>query len=151
AHHRLAKSRRCRQHRLPTQSRETWTMNKLTAAVTSVVLSLGFFGGGGSAHAEGSNYTISNYIVDNHITATEVHPGDPGAPTINRPVTAGWQVNNYLDLMDNPPYAGIVSQPSDRISLPLSLVGQLSIVASVSKLTSAVDEAKIIQYAPGEV
>lgn len=39
-----------------------------------------------SAQAAGPNYTIADYIRDNHIQETPVHHGDPGSPTIDLPV-----------------------------------------------------------------
>src|SRR5271168_529856 len=40
--------------------------------------------------AQGPNPSIASYLDQNHITATPVHKGDPGAPTINFPIPDGW-------------------------------------------------------------
>src|SRR5271156_5031082 len=39
---------------------------------------------------QGPNPSIASYFQDSHITATPVHKGDPGAPTINFPIPDGW-------------------------------------------------------------
>ncbi|OBJ48432.1 LpqN/LpqT family lipoprotein [Mycobacterium sp. 1423905.2] len=89
-----------------------------------------------------ANYTIADYIRDNHIQETPVHHGDPGSPTINLPVPTGW---NLVPEGSGAPYGGIVyGQPADPNDPP-------TIVAIVSKLTGDVDPAKIIQFAPGEL
>ena len=41
--------------------------------------------------AAGKNETIADYIKENGITETPVKQGDPGTPTIDLPVPAGWQ------------------------------------------------------------
>ena len=98
--------------------------------------------GTSTAPAAGAKYTIADYIRDNHLTETPVHHGDPGSPTINLPVPPGWQL---LNESAGAPYGGIVlAQPADPSDPP-------TIVALVSKLTGDVDQAKIIQYAPGEL
>src|ERR1700730_6071238 len=40
--------------------------------------------------AQGPNASIASYFQQSHITATPVHKGDPGAPTINFPIPDGW-------------------------------------------------------------
>ena len=40
--------------------------------------------------AQGPNPSIASYFQQSHITATPVHKGDLGAPTINFPVPDGW-------------------------------------------------------------
>jgi hypothetical protein len=120
---------------------------KIAAAITTIALGLGLFGcSSGSAYAEGSNYTIYDYITDDHIQRAFVHPGDPGSPVINLPVPAGWQLTVYTS-WDRPEarYAGIaLRQPADPDDPP-------TIVAYVTKLTGDVNPAKLIQYAPGEL
>ncbi|HTX98327.1 MAG TPA: LpqN/LpqT family lipoprotein [Mycobacterium sp.] len=94
-----------------------------------------------AAPAAGAKYTIADYVKDNHITETPVHRGDPGSPTINLPVPAGWQVSDNV----NTSYGGIaLSQPANPADPPV-------ISAMVAKLTGNVDPAKILQYAPGEL
>src|ERR1700724_840367 len=36
--------------------------------------------------AQGPNPSIASYFQQSHITATPVHKGDPGAPTVNFPI-----------------------------------------------------------------
>jgi hypothetical protein len=89
------------------------------------------------AHA---NKSIADYIVENKITETPVHRGDPG-PTIDLPVPPGWQVGQN----SRASYGAIVlSQPVNPNDPP-------TIEAIVSKLTGNVDPAQILQYAPGEL
>jgi len=146
-------------------------MKHLTAATVAVALSLALIGCGsgnksgdeasastssststspstsatssetGAAPAAGANYTIADYVKDNHITETPVHRGDPGSPTIDLPVPDGWKVADSI----NTSYGGIVlDQPDNPADPP-------TISALVSKLTGDVDPAKIIEYAPGEL
>ncbi|MBC9074528.1 LpqN/LpqT family lipoprotein [Mycobacterium canetti] len=95
-----------------------------------------------SAQAAGPNYTIADYIRDNHIEETPVHHGDPGSPTIDLPVPDDWRL---LPESSRAPYGGIVyTQPADPNDPP-------TIVAILSKLTGDIDPAKILQFAPGEL
>lgn len=88
-----------------------------------------------------ANKTIADYIVENHITETPVHPGDPGSPTINLPIPNGWQ----LLPPGGAPYWGIsYGQPADPADPP-------TLAALVSKLTGNADPNKILEYAPGEL
>src|ERR1700754_4924663 len=41
--------------------------------------------------AQGPNPTIASYIAQNNIQEVPVKMGDPGSPTIDLPVPAGWQ------------------------------------------------------------
>jgi hypothetical protein len=96
---------------------------------------------GTSTPAAGAKYTIADYIRDNHITETAVHQGDPG-PTINLPVPTGWKT---IEGNTGTSYGGIVlAQPANPADPP-------TIVAQLSKLTGDVDQAKILQYAPGDL
>ncbi len=139
-------------------------MKYLTAATITVALSLALVGcgsdnksntntstslaatsttsSGTSTAPAGAKYTIADYVRDNNLTETPVHHGDPGSPTINLPVPPGWQLINESA---GAPYGGIVlAQPADPNDPP-------TIVALVAKLTGKVDQAKIIQFAPGEL
>lgn len=90
----------------------------------------------------GPNYTIADYIRDNHIQETPVHHGDPGSPTIDLPVPDDWRL---LPESSRAPYGGIVyTQPADPNDPP-------TIVAILSKLTGDIDPAKVLQFAPGEL
>ena len=94
-----------------------------------------------TAPASGAKYTIADYIRDNKITETPVHRGDPG-PTIDLPLPPGWKV---IEGNTGTSYGGIVlAQPANPNDPP-------TIVAQVSKLTGDVDQAKLIQYASGDL
>ncbi|WP_421842196.1 LpqN/LpqT family lipoprotein [Mycobacterium sp.] len=139
-------------------------MKEFTAAIATVALSLALTGCGSnskpdsnpstaaattsatsttsSVRASGSYYTIADYIKDNDITETTVHHGDPGSPTIDLAVPRDWHV---LEESTGAPYGGIVyDQPANPRDPP-------TIIALVSKLTGNVDQAKILQFAPGEL
>src|SRR5262249_47441676 len=97
---------------------------------------------GASTAPAGLKYTIADYVRENKFTETPVHHGDPGSPTINLPVPPGWQSINESG---GAAYGGIVlAQPADPNDPP-------TIVALDAKRTGNVDQAKIIQYAPGEL
>lgn len=116
---------------------KTSTSTSTSTSTTTVTAS-----GTSTAPAAGAKYTIADYIKDNKITETPIHHGDPGSPTINLPVPDGWQLINESA---GAPYGGIVlAQPADPGDPP-------TIVALVAKLTGNVDQAKLIQYAPGEL
>jgi hypothetical protein len=96
-----------------------------------------------TAQASGPNKTIVDYIKENNIVETPVHRGDPGAPTFDLPVPAGWE-----DAGSRTPdwaYSAILfSDPAMAQDPP-------TIIAIVSKLTGNVDPAKVLEYAPGEI
>ena len=96
-----------------------------------------------SGNAPGPNPTITTYIQDNDIAETQVHRGDPGAPTINLPFPAGW-ADAGQDTPDWAYDAIVFNGPHSKDYTP-------SIVAVVSKLTGNVDAQKIIGLAPGEL
>lgn len=92
-----------------------------------------------------ANYTIADYIRENGIVETPVKRGDPGTPTIDLPVPAGWSDVGA----QAPPWAYLAMAPTDP-----ALVGggdPPTIIALVSKLTGNVDPAKILEFAPGEL
>jgi hypothetical protein len=85
--------------------------------------------------------TIADYIKDNKITETPVHRGDPG-PSIDLPVPPGWKV---IEGNTGTSYGGIVlAQPANPADPP-------TIVAQLSKLTGDVDQAKLLEYASGDL
>lgn len=91
----------------------------------------------------GKNETIADYIKTSGITETPVHRGDPGTPTIDLPIPAGWEDAGPK----TPEYAWgaiVFTDPAMASDPP-------SIVALMSKLTGDVDPAKILEYAPGEL
>jgi hypothetical protein len=92
---------------------------------------------------DGPNPTIASYFRDSKITATPVHRGDPGAPTINFPIPDGWAdagpdtpATAYWAIVDNGPEAAKYTP---------------SIVATVSKLDGDVDPQKLIELAAGAI
>ena len=93
--------------------------------------------------AAGPNKTIVDYIKENGITEAPVHRGDAGSPTIDLPFPPGWE-----DAGSRTPawaYAAIVATD------PAMAQDPPTIIALVSKLTGAVDPAKILEYAQGEI
>jgi hypothetical protein len=91
--------------------------------------------------AQGPNPSIASYFDQSHITATPVHKGDPGAPTINFPIPDGWAdagpdtpATAYWAIVDNGPEAANYTP---------------SIVATLSKLDGDVDPQKLIELAAG--
>ena len=91
--------------------------------------------------AQGPNPSIASYFDQSHITATPVHKGDPGAPTINFPIPDGWAdagpdtpATAYWAIVDNGPEATKYTP---------------SIVATLSKLDGDVDPQKLIELAAG--
>jgi hypothetical protein len=89
----------------------------------------------------GRNPTIADYVQDNDIVETGVHEGDPGTPTLDLPMPAGWAK------APTPPswaWEQIVYGES-------STSDPASITVLMSRLTGDVDPAKILEYAPGEL
>ena len=91
--------------------------------------------------AQGPNPSIASYFQQSHITATPVHKGDPGAPTINFPIPDGWAdagpdtpATAYWAIVDTGPEAAKYTP---------------SIVATLSKLDGDVDPQKLIELAAG--
>ena len=96
-----------------------------------------------TAEPAGANTTIADYIKEAGITESPVHRGDPGSPTIDLPIPAGWR-----DAGPNTPeyaWGAIVFDDPAAASDPPS------IIALMSKLTGPVEPAKILEYAPGEL
>jgi hypothetical protein len=116
-----------------TTSASTSTSTSTSAATSSATSAAP----GAQAHK-----TIADYITENKITETPIHRGDPGSPNIDLPIPTGWKV---VDGNTGTSYGGIVlAQPANPADPP-------TIVAQVSKLTGNVDQAKLIQYAPGDL
>ena len=93
--------------------------------------------------SSGPNPTIASYIQQNNIQETPVKMGDPGSPTIDLPVSDGWEPAGE----DTPDWAYgaiVYTGPEGAEYTP-------SIVALLSKLTGNVDPQKIIDLAPGEL
>jgi Probable lipoprotein LpqN len=93
--------------------------------------------------APGPNPTIASYVQQNGITDTPVHPGDPGAPTINLPIPDGW-ADARPDTPATAYWAIVYTGPEAAKYTP-------SIVATVSKLVGNVDQQKVLDLASGEM
>ncbi|MDT5365171.1 MAG: hypothetical protein QOC69_6933 [Mycobacterium sp.] len=91
----------------------------------------------------GKNETIADYIKESGITETPVKRGEPGTPTLDLPIPAGWADAGAK----TPDYAWGAIVSTD----PTMAADPPSIVALMSKLTGDVDPAKILEYAPGEL
>lgn len=94
--------------------------------------------------AAGANETIADYLKQNGITETPVHRGDPGTPTLDLPTPEGWEdggAQTPASAWDAIVFTGDPAMASDPPT----------IVAIMSKLTGNVDQAKVFEYAPGEL
>jgi hypothetical protein len=89
------------------------------------------------------NETIADYIKESGITETPVKRGEPGSPTLDLPIPAGWADAGAK----TPDYAYLAIVSAD----PTMAADPPSVVALMSKLTGDVDPAKILEYAPGEL
>ena len=98
----------------------------------------------GAAHAPQGPQPIHRQLSPTeHITATPVHRGDAGAPTITFPIPDGWAdagpdtpATAYWAIVDKGPEAAKYTP---------------SIVATVSKLVGNVDQQKLLDLASGEL
>jgi len=85
--------------------------------------------------------TLADYFTENHITQTPVRRGDPDSPTIGLPMPPGWQKADESGAS----YGTIIpAQPANPADPP-------TISALVAKLSGDVDQAKLLEYAPGEL
>jgi hypothetical protein len=97
-----------------------------------------------SAAPSTANETIADYIKKSGITETPVKRGDPGSPTLELPIPAGWEDAGQR----TPPYAwSAILFTGD----PAMATDPPTIVTLMSKLTGDVDPAQVIEYAPGEL
>jgi hypothetical protein len=87
-------------------------------------------------------YTIIDFIRENNIAETELHPGDPGAPTLNLPTPPGWADAGGR----TPTWAWRMIYLTD----PAMAADPPNIVTLVSKLTGN-GVARVLSYAPGEL
>ncbi|WP_319454956.1 MULTISPECIES: LpqN/LpqT family lipoprotein [unclassified Mycobacterium] len=92
-----------------------------------------------------ANYTIADYIRDQHITATPIRRGDPGAPQIEVAFPSGWieagqQAPEYA-------YGAVVYTGPETQSVDYPP----NIVATLSKLDGKVDPTKLLEFAGGEL
>lgn len=91
----------------------------------------------------GAHETIADYIKQAGITETPAKRGEPGTPTIDLPVPAGWREAGP----DTPEFAYGAIVLND----PTAAADPATIIALVSKLTGPVEAAKIFEFAPGEL
>jgi hypothetical protein len=94
------------------------------------------------AQPAGHHYTIVDFIRDNHIVETELHPGDPGAPTLNLPTPPGWDDGGKT----TPAWAWRAIYFPD----PAMPAEPPNIITLVSKLTGN-GVGRVLAYAPGEL
>lgn len=92
-------------------------------------------------NAEGANPTIESYVKDNGITQTPVKQGDPGSPNVVLPPLDGWE--------DAGAQAPADAWTALVFADPAMAGDPPTIVVEMSKLTGNVDQAKVIEYAPG--
>ena len=121
-------------------SRSSATTSSAAAAPSSKIQPRDLQSGASTA-----NYTIADYIRDQHITETAIHKGDQGAPQIELQLPDGWQSAGA----DTPDYAygalvygGPEAQGADYTP---------NIIALLSKLDGPVDQDKLLQLAGGEM
>lgn len=94
--------------------------------------------------AAGANETIADYIKQSGITETPVHRGDPDTPMLDLPTPEGWEDGGA----QTPASAwGAIVFTGD----PAMASDPPTIVAIMSKLSGDVDQAKVFEYAPGEL
>ncbi|MBO0679429.1 LpqN/LpqT family lipoprotein [Mycolicibacterium sp. S2-37] len=88
-------------------------------------------------------YSIPDFIRDNGLTETVLHPGDPGAPTVAMPLPPGW-----VDAgVNTPEWAWSAMFLND----PALLADPPNIITIVSKLTGPGDLNRVLLFAPGEL
>jgi len=90
----------------------------------------------------GHSYSIVDFIRDNHIAQTELHPGHPGAPIVNLPTPPGWADADSL----TPTWAWSAIYFTD----PSMAADPPNIITLVSKLTGN-GATRVLAYAPGEL
>lgn len=86
--------------------------------------------------------TIRDYLHEKNITEQQLHPGDPGAPTLTMPLPQGWVDAGPL----TPKWAWSASKFDD----PSMKADPPTIIVLISKLPGA-NADEVLQYAPGEL
>ncbi|WP_162461488.1 MULTISPECIES: LpqN/LpqT family lipoprotein [unclassified Mycolicibacterium] len=89
-----------------------------------------------------SKKTLQDYLHEKNITAQQLHPGDPGAPTITMTLPQGW--------VDAGPLAPKEAWTASKFDDPSMTNDPPTIVVLVSKLPGA-NADEVLQYAPGEL
>lgn len=88
----------------------------------------------------GLKKTLHDYIVEHDIAETPYKPGDPGTPTYDFTIPAGW---GEIDQIPDWAYGGIVyEKAADPADPP-------TITAIADRLTGDVEAVEVLQYAPG--
>jgi hypothetical protein len=87
-------------------------------------------------------YTIIDFIRENNIAETQLHPGDPGVPAVNLPTPPGWADAGRL----TPTWAWRAIYLTD----PAMASDPPNIITLVSRLTGN-GVARVLSYAPGEL
>jgi hypothetical protein len=91
----------------------------------------------------GQSKTINDYITENNIAETPIKPGDPGTPTFDFPMPAGWSPAG--DKKPDWAYGAIIyDKPADPNDPPF-------MYAIAVKLTGNVDATKVLQLAPSQL
>lgn len=98
---------------------------------------------GSSEMVDGRYKTLQDYLKDNGITTTPIRRGDPGTPTITLGLPPNWADSGP----DTPEwaYAEAFMKDSSNPDDP----GYVDVL--LSKLSGDVDQAALLQYAPGEL
>lgn len=86
--------------------------------------------------------TIRDYLHEKNITEQQLHPGDPGAPTLTMPLPQGWVDAGPL----TPKWAWSASKFDD----PAVKADPPTIIVLISKLPGG-NADEVLQYAPGEL
>ena len=116
-----------------------------------------------AAPAAGKNETIASYIKENGITETPVKRGDPGTPTVDLPVPAGWAdagpktpdyawgaivfTDPWSGLAFNHPHAAVAVHADDENVAERFGVGKTSGVARVQEIKAAVRPHDLLIFA----
>lgn len=86
--------------------------------------------------------TIRDYLREKNITEQQLHPGDPGAPTLTMPLPPGWVDAGAL----TPKWAWSASKFDD----PAMKADPPTIIVLISKLPGGKAD-EVLEYAPGEL
>ncbi len=87
-------------------------------------------------------YTIVDFIRDNRIAETQLHPGNPGAPIVRMPLPPGWA--------DAGPTTPAWAWSAIFFTDPAMAADPPNIVTLVSKLAGN-GTRRVLAYAPGEL
>ncbi|KUI24118.1 serine/threonine protein kinase [Mycobacterium sp. IS-1742] len=96
-----------------------------------------------SVRADGSAYTIADYIRDNRIVEAPIRRETPDAPVVTLPIPPGWS-----DAGSRAPSWAYSAMVFD--GLPAN-VDPPTVISLMSELSGDVDAARILEYAPNEL